>query len=170
MDNTGFYQSSFAVIMFLSFTLPILVYFFNCWMNWLAYFKVSKANSVKAKPSYAIQESQPVVINLNLKMPPQPKWRNKPVRLNKPVRNKKNPKRSHVYVKNNENKVVRVNFTTPKPVDNSLQNKNIVKESVNALKTLGYKSGEVKKTLEDLCISTKFNNSESLIDAFFKSR
>ena len=136
---------------------------------------------IKYSPAPAVKETvkeqhKPIVLNFNLAKPKEGNYRGRRVQLNKPRVNKKNPSKSHAYIKTPECKTVKVNFTSPqhvskpkKPTVKTPENDNIIKESVKTLKTLGYKSGEVKKTLQDLCISNQFKNTESLIEAFFKS-
>ncbi len=172
MNNTGFYDSFFAVIMFLSFTLPVFVYFLNCLIN---YSWMIKHNPAPREEETVKEQHKPIVLNFNLAKPKEGNYRGRRVQLNKPRVNKKNPSKSHVYVNTPKCKTVKVNFTTPKhvskpkkPAVKTPENDNIIKESVKTLKTLGYKSGEVKKTLQNLCISNQFKNSESLIEAFFK--
>tara|TARA_R100000951_G_scaffold116007_1_gene126120 strand:+ start:1323 stop:1877 length:555 start_codon:yes stop_codon:yes gene_type:complete len=179
MDNTGVYESSFAVIMLACFMSPILVYFFNCLIGYTSPIRrlvVKQMDREFTTVSYQGHKPETTAFNFTLDKPKQAEWRGSSVELNKPIKNKKTPSKSHVFVNNNQGKVTRVNFNTPKPQENTpkpqentQKNKDLVKESVKSLKTLGYKSGEVKKTLEDLCISNKFNNSESLIEAFFRS-
>jgi hypothetical protein len=181
MDNTGFYESSFAVIMFLSFTSPILVYFLNCLINysWMAkrpreatqWYVYSRQENTTPQPpvlNFSLDEPKQVKRHKKLNRPKRAEWKGESVNLNNPVRNKQNPSKSHVFVKNNQSKAVKVNFNTPKTQENTQKNKDLIKESVKSLKTLGYKSGEVKQTLQNLCISNQFKNSESLIEAFFK--
>jgi Holliday junction resolvasome RuvABC DNA-binding subunit len=119
----------------------------------------------------------PIVVNYVSKMSQQPKQRSKPlkqrskpVKQARPIKSKKSPEKSHTSVKIKKVKTAKVNSSKPQPEKNVNKNNDLIKESVKSLKTLGYKSGEVKKTLQNLCISNEFKNSESLIEAFFKSR
>ena len=176
MNNVGFYDSFFATVMFASFTLPVFVYFLNCLINYSTMVKYNPAKPVKKTVK---EQHKPIVLNFNLAKHKEGNYRGRRVQLNKPRVNKKNPKKGYVYVKTVNTpkpKTVKVNFTNTKhvskpkkPTVKTPENDNIIKESVKTLKTLGYKSGEVKKTLQDLCISNQFKNTESLIEAFFKS-
>jgi len=178
MNDTGFYDSFFAAILFFSFTSPIFIYFLNCYISYIPTIKrpVVAYESKNVSPEVT-ELYEPIVVNFTSKMSQQPKQRSKsvkrrtkPVKQTRPIKSKKSPEKSHTFVKSKKVKTDKVNFSKPQPEKNLNKNNDLIKESVKSLKTLGYKSGEVKQTLQNLCISNQFKNSESLIEAFFKSR
>ena len=178
MNDTGFYDSYFAIILFLSFTSPIFIQFLNCFIVSSSTIKGLFVACESKSISHQVTEPyEPIVVNFVSKMPQQPKrrskpvkQRSKPVKQTRPIKSKKSPEKSHTSVKSKKLKTAKVNSSKPQPEKNLNKNNDLIKESVKSLKTLGYKSGEVKKTLQNLCISNEFKNSESLIEAFFKSR
>ena len=178
MNNTGFYDSYFAIILFFSFTSPIFIHFFNCFIS--SSLKIKRpvvAYESKSISHQVAEPYEPIVVNFVSKISQQSKQRSKPVKQRskpvkqtRPIKSKKSPEKSHTSVKSKKLKTAKVNLSKPQPEKNLNKNNDLIKESVKSLKTLGYKSGEVKKTLQNLCISNEFKNSESLIEAFFKSR
>jgi len=192
MNDTGFYDSYFAIILFLSFTSPIFIHFLNCFIGSSSTIKgLFVVHESKSISHQVTEPYEPIVVNFVSKMPQQPKRRSKPVKRRskpverrskpvkqvikpvkqtRPIKSKKSPEKSHTSVKSKKLKTAKVNSSKPQPEKNLNKNNDLIKESIKSLKTLGYKSGEVKKTLQNLCISNEFKNSESLIEAFFKSR
>ena len=178
MNNTGFYDPLFAAILFFSFTFPIFIHFLSCYISYIPTIKrpvvAYKSKNVLPKVT---ELYEPIVVNFTSKMSQQPKQRSKsvkrrtkPVKQTRPVNCKRSPEKSLAFVKSKEVNAAKVDFSKPQPEKNLNKNNDLIKESVKSLKTLGYKSGEVKQTLQNLCISNQFKNSESLIEAFFKSR
>jgi hypothetical protein len=180
MDNTGFYESSFAILMLVCFMSPILVYFFDCLIGYTSPARRLDVKQIdrelkefwhqKREPAIITPTRKPTTITPTRKPRVQSKRESGATKRHKPVKSIKTPKKTKVRVKRNDNRGAKVNPTTPKPEKIIPKNDNLIKESVKALKSLGYKSGEVKQTLQKLCISNQFKNSESLIEAFFKSR
>ena len=171
MDNTGFYESSFAILMLVCFMSPILVYFFDCLIGYTSPARRLDVKQIDRElKEFWHQEREPATITPTRKPRVQSKRESGTTKRHKPVKSIKTPKKTKVRVKRNDNRGAKVNPTTPKPEKIIPKNDNLIKESVKALKSLGYKSGEVKQTLQKLCISNQFKNSESLIEAFFKSR
>lgn len=174
MDNTGFYESSFAILMLVCFMSPILIYFLNCLIGYTSPARRLEVRQIDRElKGVWHQEREPATITPTRKPRMQSKRKSGATKLHPRRLERKSiktPKKTKVRVKRNDNRGAKVNPTTPKPEKIIPKNDNLIKESVKALKSLGYKSGEVKQTLQKLCISNQFKNSESLIEAFFKSR